>query len=78
MAEQKNNILAEVQRRLGLEVVKHLEEKDVDDFSVLIKKEDVPPDEMLKFFRERVKNFDEVVKGVLEKFSKEFLADFKL
>src|SRR3989339_2253502 len=74
--EQKKNLLAEVERRLGLAVARHLEGEDLDELSRLLETEDIETETLLEFFRSKVANFDELVKETLTKFATEFLQSF--
>lgn len=74
----REKIGEEVQRRIGILTMKELSEKDFKEFDEKIaKKDDVDPNEIALFFREKIPNYELFLAGKLSEFKNEFLEQVK-
>ncbi len=63
------NLAEELQKRVGLMVLSELSEKDVDEYTKLISEDDVNPEKIYQFLKEKIVDFDAKRDKVLEDFA---------
>lgn len=61
-----------VLKRIFVETMDKLSEKDQDQYSDMIEK-NATPEEVEKFLNEKISDYDEIVKKIVEEFKKEML-----
>lgn len=59
-------------KRIFLETMEKLGEKGREEYEKLIENE-ITPEEMEQFFREKIQNYEEMVQGVVEEFRTEMM-----
>ncbi|MBI4433713.1 hypothetical protein HY632_02990 [Candidatus Uhrbacteria bacterium] len=68
----------QVQRRIGIIAVQHLDPKGIEEFQGLMMKTPPPaPDAVQEFFVARIPNFEQIMQEGLRQFADEFIAASK-
>jgi type I site-specific restriction-modification system R (restriction) subunit len=72
LKDYQDKVVALLSQKLGMEMMKLLKEKDLDDYFDLLDKEP-SPQELFDFFSAHIENLDDKVIGILKSFRREFL-----
>jgi hypothetical protein len=76
MSQFKNNMEAQILRRLGLIIISNLEEKDIDEYEAMLKSGSAPdPAELQRFLEGKIPNYEEKIKQEMDDFIKEIVAN---
>jgi hypothetical protein len=73
-ADYKEKLTALVSKKLGIEMMKELQEADVEEYLDLVEKESTA-EELYNFFSQKIPNLDDKVVAILQNFRSQFLTD---
>jgi hypothetical protein len=72
--EYVDRTVLEVNRRIGLALVPHLDEKALKEFGILMDKKVLTPEQTMKYFETNIPDVQTKVQGAMEEFAKEFIS----
>lgn len=67
----------EMEKYIGIETIKALPEKDLDELNTMFGKQDLKPETLMSFFMKKIPNFDKFLAEVLLRFKDQFLQEIK-